>query len=273
MPPGPAPVPDRPTAPSTAAPRDRRAAGSAQPRSGPPGRWIRHVGWPAPGSCARSAATWLTAARSAQPAPIGHPPRIACAAAGPLSDPSAASRRPGTAAPSEPTGPTARAPASPPPPPGPCTQLTTAARRRAPACSARSLSLTSCLVLPETCREVDGIFPCPWRLTEASAMRVVWLLAWLSPPRYRTVPIPSDLIFSGGRRWVRTTGFSLVRRSFTVAGRCLTSPEVPVNWTVRRQASPCVAWRLPPLAPHLAPRNLVSLANQPRFVGLQNSVR
>src|SRR5215475_7944087 len=66
---------------------------------------------------------------------------------------------------------------------------------------------------------------------------------------------------AGGRNWVRTSDPSLVRRHRTVAGRRPASPEVPASWTCRRQTSPYIAWRLPPLAPRLAPRNSVSVAN------------
>jgi hypothetical protein len=65
----------------------------------------------------------------------------------------------------------------------------------------------------------------------------------------------------GGRNWVRTSDPSLVRRNPAVAGRRLTSPEVPASWTNRRRASPSVARRLRPLAPCLAPQDLVSDAN------------
>jgi hypothetical protein len=61
------------------------------------------------------------------------------------------------------------------------------------------------------------------------------------------------------------TNPSLVRRSSYGAGRRLASAEEPVSWTDRRQASLYIAWCLPPLAPSLAPRNLVSPANQTLF--------
>src|SRR5579872_843647 len=70
-------------------------------------------------------------------------------------------------------------------------------------------------------------------------------------------------------RWenlVGVTGFepsdpSLVRRNRYVARRRLPSPEEPASWTLRRLTSPYIAWCLPTLAPHLAPRDLVGLAN------------
>ena len=58
------------------------------------------------------------------------------------------------------------------------------------------------------------------------------------------------------------TNPSLVRRSFAVAGRRLTSPGEPASWVDHRWTSPCVAWCLSPLAPSLAPGNFVSLANE-----------
>jgi len=65
----------------------------------------------------------------------------------------------------------------------------------------------------------------------------------------------------GGRNWVRTSDPSLVRRNRTVAGRRVVSLEVPASWTNRRSASLSIAFSLPALAPRLAPRNSVSLAN------------
>ena len=57
---------------------------------------------------------------------------------------------------------------------------------------------------------------------------------------------------NSGRRWVRTTGPSLVRRSFTVAGHRLTSPITAANCTDRRRASSYIAGSLALLAPRLA---------------------
>ena len=76
------------------------------------------------------------------------------------------------------------------------------------------------------------------------------------PPNW---PLPGEI------RWAQlgsTRDASLVRRSLIVAGRRPASPEVPANWTDRRWTSPCVARRLPPLAPRLAPPHLVSFANE-----------
>src|SRR5689334_24043038 len=66
---------------------------------------------------------------------------------------------------------------------------------------------------------------------------------------------------TGGRNWVRTSDPSLVRRTRTVARRRPPWPEVPSSMTNRRQMSLYAARRLPPLAPRLAPLNLVSRAN------------
>src|SRR6266851_635092 len=51
----------------------------------------------------------------------------------------------------------------------------------------------------------------------------------------------------------------LRRHSRAVAGRYLAWPDVPSSCTGSRW--PGVAWDLSPLAPHLAPRHLVSLAH------------
>jgi hypothetical protein len=51
----------------------------------------------------------------------------------------------------------------------------------------------------------------------------------------------------------------LLRRHIrTVAGRRLVSPYVAASCMKRPSASPCVARRLPPMAPRLAPQNLVN---------------
>jgi hypothetical protein len=50
-----------------------------------------------------------------------------------------------------------------------------------------------------------------------------------------------------GRRWVRSTGPSLVRRTRTVAGHRPEWPEEPAIWTGRRLATACVAWCPPPM--------------------------
>ena len=63
---------------------------------------------------------------------------------------------------------------------------------------------------------------------------------------------------NSGRRWVRTTGPSLVRRSFTVAGHRLTSPITAANCTDRRRASPYIAGSLALLAPPFGTRHFVS---------------
>jgi len=57
------------------------------------------------------------------------------------------------------------------------------------------------------------------------------------------------------------TNPSLVRRDRTVAGHRGLSLEEPDGWVVRRMTSPDVARRLPPLAPRLAPWDMISLAN------------
>jgi len=57
------------------------------------------------------------------------------------------------------------------------------------------------------------------------------------------------------------------RRNITVARHRLPSPEVPASCTDRLGTSPCVAWCLPPSAPRLAPRNLVSFANEWHYLG------
>ena len=66
---------------------------------------------------------------------------------------------------------------------------------------------------------------------------------------------------TGGQEQGRTADLPLFRRNFTVAARRPESPEVPASWGDRRETLRCVAWSLAPLAPRLAPRNLVSLAN------------
>ena len=78
---------------------------------------------------------------------------------------------------------------------------------------------------------------------------------------------------NSGRRWVRTTGPSLVRRSFTVAGHRLTSPITAANCTDRRRASPYIAGSLALLAPRLAPGISLALLIKTNVAGLLSGTR
>lgn len=78
---------------------------------------------------------------------------------------------------------------------------------------------------------------------------------------------------NSGRRWVRTTGPSLVRRSFTVAGHRLTSPITAANCTDRRRASPYIAGSLALLAPRLAPDISLVLLIKTNVAGLLPGTR
>src|SRR6185312_9380451 len=78
------------------------------------------------------------------------------------------------------------------------------------------------------------------------------------PARSWSVSLWENLVGAVG---LEPTNPSLVRRDRTVAGHRGLSLEEPDGWVVRRMTSPDVARRLPPLAPRLAPWDMISLAN------------
>ena len=78
---------------------------------------------------------------------------------------------------------------------------------------------------------------------------------------------------NSGRRWVRTTGPSPVRRSFTVAGHRLTSPITAANCTDRRRSSTYIAGSLALFAPRLAPGISLALLIKTNVAGLLSGTR